>query len=190
MMNSIVKKVLERAAAEIAEELTLAQEIQQDVERAEKLEKMEQKCQKAEENYERLKMEFTLAARVHLSLVNEHGLRNQELVALKGAHSTLTNEHTVLSQKYVQLESAYNELVQVNKDLAQKEETACNTLGFLQQTIQTSNALHMSLLTQLTQYKQRVAQLELQVKAYEQSQLMAQAREALLRSAGGADGPK
>ena len=85
-MNSIVKKVLERAAQELAEELALAQDIQEDVERAaelEKLEEMERKKQKAEENYERLKMEFALSARVHLGLVNEHGLRNQELVALK-----------------------------------------------------------------------------------------------------------
>ncbi len=149
-MNLIVKKVLERAAAEIVEELGVAKDIQYDVLTADEREKWWRKV---------------------WSLEELNG-------ALKSEHEKVVAEYSTLNQKYVQLEAAYNELFQLMKEQVQKEETLRNTISFLEQTIQTSNAMNMSAVTQIAHYKQKVAVLEMQL----QGQVMARARESLLKS--------
>jgi hypothetical protein len=168
-MSEIVKKVLERAAAEIVEELELAKDIQEDVLAADERDQWWQKVWALEEMNGALKGE-------HDALKSEHEKFKVEYVMLNQAHAVLT-------QKYVQLEAVCNQLMQANKEQTQNEETMRNTLGFLQQTIQTSNSMNMTAVAQLAQYKHRVAQLEGEL----QSHVLARARDALFKSMGAAE---
>ena len=152
----IVKKVLERAAVDLAEELALAQEIDEDVRLADEREQMRAKMWAQDTAYAMLKDEYE---------------------SLKGAFQVLKNNYEHLMESNLQL-SQQN--VQAEQVVKEKEAAITNTMSFLQQSLQNANTINLQACVQLTQCKERISQLEVQLITAKREHVMERARASLL----------
>lgn len=148
--------MLERAATELAEELALAQEIDEDVLLADEREQMRAKVWAQEMAYAALK--------------EEHEVLKDAFQLLKNNYAHLMETHTQLSQYNAEKEQAVKE----------KEALATTTLSFLQQSLQNANTINVQACTQLTQCKQRISQLEMELITAKRDHIMERARASLL----------
>lgn len=150
--------MLERAATELAEELALAQEIDEDVRLADEREQMRAKVWAQETAYAALK--------------EEHELLKDAFQVLKKNYAHLMESNVQLSQYNAEKEQAVKE----------KEALVTTTVGFLQQSLQNANTLNLQACAQLASHKERIGQLEAELVAAQRQSVMERARASLLMS--------
>ncbi len=141
---------------DLAEELALAQEIDEDVRLADEREQMRAKAWAQDAAYAILK--------------EEHELLKDAFQTLKNSYVQLMDSNFQLSQQNAQAEQAVNE----------KEAAFTSTVSFLRQSLQNANTINLQACAQLTQCKQRISQLEVELITAKREHVMERARASLL----------
>lgn len=144
--------MLERAAAELAEELALAQEIDEDVRLADEREGWRAKAWAQDAAY----------------------------AALKEEHELLKNAFQVMKNNYAHLMESNVQLSQQNAESKDKEMALTNTTAFLQQSLQNANNINVQACKQLVMARERITQLEAELVAAKREHVMDRARLSLM----------
>ena len=148
--------MLERAAVDLAEELALAQESDEDVRLADEREQMRAKAWAQDAAYAMLK--------------EEHELLKDAFQVLKNNYAHLMESNLQLSQQNIEREQAVKE----------KEAAITSTVSFLQQSLQNANTINLQACAQLTQCKQRISHLEVELINAKREHVMERARASLI----------